>query len=260
MNKHKILYSSLIIAVVLIFSVGMGWVLAYFTDVEDAENVFVFGDVEIVPNEPNWETDNPLVPNQEVLKDPQIANNGNNEAIVFIQLQVPIDEFDMVNEDGTRGNTVTDEIFWLKTNDVSSDEHKTVFRDESNGGNWVLLNKEEGRIPGSYNTYLFGYRKGLGTSEGRISNVLHPDEKEWKSMTVTEPLFDKVQLKNYVEGTLLGGYSIKLQFYAIQAEYLTDELGTDLTAVLFPNGEFDKTKTIDKETLLNIYNLYVNSI
>ena len=250
-NKIKLRYVGLVLACALVISIAIGGTLAYFTDRTEAYNMFVFGKVEIVPDEPNWDPDDPLVPNEEVPKDPQIANNGNTEAIVFIKLQVPVDTFTAVNDDGTKGDVVTDEIFWLKTSDVSESEHKTKFNE-----NWALLSKTEGETAGSYTTYIFGYKKALGTSEGHISNPLNPDETEWAEMTKTEPLFDKVQLKNFVEGTLLGDYNIELEFYAIQAQYLADVNGKDLTAELFPNGEFDENATLDEETLRTIYNIY----
>ncbi|MCH5211710.1 MAG: hypothetical protein J1G06_01710 [Oscillospiraceae bacterium] len=255
-NKIKWRYVGLIMAGALVASIVIGGTLAYFTDKTEVYNSFVFGNVEIVPNEPNWDPEDPFVPNEEVPKDPQIANNGNTEAVVFIKLQVPVDTFTAVNDDGTKGDEVTDEIFWLKSKDVPDSEHRTQFNDVEHDGNWVLLSKTDGAEAGSYNTYLFGYQKALGTSEGHISNVLHPDDAEWAEMTKTDTLFDKVQLKNFVEGTLLGDYNIKLEFYAIQAQYLTDVNGDDLTEKLFPNGVFDENATLDAQTLRTIYGLY----
>ena len=255
-SKIKWRYIGLILACALAAIAAIGGTLSYFTDKTEVYNSFVFGNVEIVPDEPNWDPEDPLVPNEEVPKDPQIANNGNTEAIVFIKLQVPVDTFTAVNDDGTKGNEVTDEIFWLKSKDVPDSEHRTQFNDVEHGGNWVLLSKTDGAEAGSYNTYLFGYRKALGTSEGHISNVLNPDADEWAEMTKTDTLFDKVQLKNFVEGTLLGNYNVKLEFYAIQAQYLTDVNGVDLTEILFPDGKFNENATLDADALRTIYGLY----
>ena len=255
-RRFKWRYAGLILACALAAGTVIGGTLAYFTDKTEVYNSFVFGDVEIVPHEPGWDPEDPFVPNEEVPKDPQIANNGNSEAIVFIKLLVPVDTFTAVNDDGTKGDEVTDEIFWLKSKDIPDSEHRTQFNDVEHGGDWVLLSKTDGAEAGSYNTYLFGYQKALGKSDNHISNVLHPDDAEWAEMTKTGTLFDKVQLKNFVEGTLLGNYNIKLEFYAIQAQYLTDVNGNDLTEKLFPDGEFDENATLDADALRTIYSLY----
>ena len=68
---------------------------AYLTDQEHVTNTITYGSVETELEEPGWpgngtpEVQN-IFPNQEIVKDPQIENVGNNAAINFIVMEVPV--------------------------------------------------------------------------------------------------------------------------------------------------------------------------
>lgn len=86
--KKKILSIFLVVALVSIAAMGT---LAYFTDSDDAENVFTVGNVSIDLTEPNWEgegkEDAPEVyPGEALAKDPMVTNDGANPCFVRISV------------------------------------------------------------------------------------------------------------------------------------------------------------------------------
>lgn len=72
------------------------------TDTEGITNTVTVGRVNIDLEEPGYpgndsdEVKN-IIPNQEIVKDPQIENTGNNDALVFLRVEVPQETF--TNED-----------------------------------------------------------------------------------------------------------------------------------------------------------------
>lgn len=87
--KKKILAMTLCVAMLAVAVIG--GTLAYFTDTDDAENVFTVGNVDIVLTEPNWDSsgseDAPEVyPGEALAKDPTVTNNGANPCFVRIRV------------------------------------------------------------------------------------------------------------------------------------------------------------------------------
>lgn len=241
----------MVCAVVAVASV-VGVSMAYFTDTDAVTNTFTVGNVDIIPTEPNFTgLTTPAVPNQEVSKDPYIANNGSEETLVFLTVQVPVDKVTLATADGRKGTTEETELYWMKRSDVSADTWANSFHDTAAGGNWVQLSYTKGSA-GGYSTYVFGYQKALGPSSTTISNVTDQNEIN-KLDSKTEPLFDKVQLKNIVEETAYGTKNIIINAYGIQAAYLADGEGTALTESLFPGGVFDASATLTKDQLAKVY-------
>ena len=249
-KKRKVILLAAITVCVIAVAVGVGYILAYFTDKVHVDTTFTFGNVEIIPEEPDYPPDDPPdTPNEETPKNPMIFNNGSEVCIVFMEVKVPVASFTLVSEDGAERSEVTEEVFWLKANNGRDGENS--FNDITNGGNWVLLSHTESKTNGEYTTYLFGYQIALEGTDERIENVLDPSPEELAKLKHTEPLFDKVQIKNYLEGTLNGNYSIIVNSYGIQANYL-DEDGNYLF------GE-DGVLNVDKlsyETLKKIWSIY----
>ncbi len=97
MKKKK----TIIAAIVLLLGFLVGGAIAYFTDTDNATNVFTIGNVDIELEEPNWDTtddDNnnvpdasqDLMPGQTIAKDPKINNiSTTNPAYVFAKVEVP---------------------------------------------------------------------------------------------------------------------------------------------------------------------------
>ena len=98
-----------IISLVSILSVT--GIFAYLTDGDISYNKFTVGQVRIEIEEPEWEKaqdlDNngipdyaeKLIPNSIVKKDPQIINKGENSAIEYFNVKVPVRNVITANED-----------------------------------------------------------------------------------------------------------------------------------------------------------------
>lgn len=117
MRKSKKQLLRTLIACGLVVSVAAGGTVAYLTDAETATNTFTIGRVQIDLEEPGYpgndsdEVKN-IVPNQEIVKDPQIENTGNNDALTFLRVEVPQEMF-TDGDDGT-GAQKKQDLFRLK--------------------------------------------------------------------------------------------------------------------------------------------------
>ena len=200
MRKSKKQLLRTLIACGLVVSVAAGGTVAYLTDAETATNTFTVGKVKIDLEEPGYpgndsnEVKN-IVPNQEIVKDPQIENTGNNDALVFLRVEVPQETFTELDADSNVGEKKLQDLF--KLNNVSDQ--------------WELLRTETvtGEGGKAKTSYVYGYKKTLGKG------------------ATTDKLFQKVQMKNAVESDLSGNVEdIIVTACAIQA---TDIQNVNLT-------------------------------
>lgn len=200
MRKSKKQLLRTLMACGLVVSVAAGGTVAYLTDAETATNTFTVGKVKIDLEEPGYpgndsdEVKN-IIPNQEIVKDPQIENTGNNDALVFLRVEVPQEEFTELDADNNVGEKKLQDLFKLKN--VSEQ--------------WELLRTEtttdaDGKVKTSY---VYGYKKTLAKG------------------STTDKLFQKVQMKNSIEKDLEGNVEdVIVTACAIQA---TDIPDVDLT-------------------------------
>lgn len=194
MRKLKKQLLRTIIACGLVISVAAGSTVAYLSDAETATNTFTVGNVQIDLEEPGYpgndsdEVKN-IIPNQEIVKDPQIENTGNNDALAFLRVEVPQEMF--TDEDDGTGEQKKQDLFRLKG---VSDQWE-LLRTETVTG-------EDGKVKTSY---VYGYKKTLGKG------------------ATTDKLFQKVQMKNAVESDLNGNVEdIVVTACAIQATDIPD--------------------------------------
>ena len=194
MRKSKKQLLRALIACGLVVSVAAGGTVAYLTDAETATNTFTVGKVKIDLEEPGYpgndsdEVKN-IIPNQEIVKDPQIENTGNNDALVFIRVEIPQETF--TDEDDGTGEQKKQDLFRLKG---VSDQWEPL-RTETVAG-------KDGKAKTSY---VYGYKKTLGKD------------------ATTDKLFQKVQMKNAVESDLSGNVEdIIVTACAIQATDIPD--------------------------------------
>lgn len=260
-NKKKII--TLGITCGLIVAMGIGGTLAYLTDQTEATNNFTFGDVKVNTIETLWDTtdddDNGVpdmaedeVPNQQTPKSVQAENVGINDAVVFVKLTVPVENVTRVfdngrvelKSDGTHDKKMQ-EIFYFQDYGYNINYQNNGFDPK-----WVNIPEEEtgysgagGATPyldlsankfraytGSTRTYVFGYNKRL-----------KPDE-------ITTTLFEKVQIKNFLENEITprAVKNIKVETYSIQADNIVNS-----------NGQIDTTAELTHDTLKEIYDIYV---
>ena len=225
-NKKKVITT--LAACGLLGALGIGGTMAYLTDADEQTNVFTVGQVDIELDTPNFENDesveegqykiSKVLPNQEVTMDPTITNNGVNDAIVFIKMDVPAPENRIFNHDGTVADAAFTDMFYFKDAGVAINVTANNF-----DSGWTLLNdlSDQTGETGEH-TYVFGYNTKLAAKSGADG-------------TATTPLFDKAQLKNIMDfnDQMLDDVNIELTAYAIQPEYILDgNSTTDLTTDL----------------------------
>ena len=266
---------TLLLSCVLVAAAAVGIVLAYLNDSGSKDNIFRIGNVDIVVTEPDYPEDissRVMVPHSIVPKNPKIKNVGENDAFVFMKVTVPLIEAEPVKSDNMLKNPFTFEgaqripgnetmeIFKMISDAPVTAETETVpdsitdqaeknlyssdwymLDDFMYNGNWCLIDKTDNGD--NTKSYLFAYRRVLVTE----ANATHD-----YSITETEPLFDKIQLKSFVEDEDYYGsiQKIKIESYAIQSNDL-------MSVTNFNTQELDQ-KNPEKWQLKRIYNTYFN--
>lgn len=190
-KKKLVLLSSALIA-----TMAIGGISAYFTDADTATNEFVVGKVSLDLQEPNWDPEDAteIVPNEEIQKDPQILNDGENDEFVFLEVKVPYANVVTANADGTK-NVAADTELFSYTVASGWTELGTASKDEENG---VI-------------THLYVY------GSDSACTILVKD-------TTTPALFESVTFANIVEDQGLEGtdLDIVINAYGIQASNIDD--------------------------------------
>lgn len=221
MKKRRILIIAAAAACAVTLVV-VGVIRAYFTEVEVKENKITIGNISINLTEGDFDPDTtyPVVPGSVVNKAPKIANDGNRDEFVFMTVTVPKAQVTLLYESGTnKGNPKTNlaentpqQLFRLVAEptdpntalQVPSVSGRDIDFSYHSGSNtvdgWVLLASDTTGTDSDL--YVFGYNK----------KMLPADE------TVT--LFDKVQLKSFIDGEKKDGVTIGVKGYGIQADYL----------------------------------------
>lgn len=150
-------------------------------------NVITMGDVRIRLKEENWkpEENRPLHPREAVSKDPAVENTGDQDAWVFLETDIPMETFSLVDETGKK---------------KQEKRRQEIFSFQADEENWQLLRKEE--TEGAMR-YVYGFRRLLGPGE------------------TTEPLFREAWAASFLEGDL----DIKKEFtIAVNARAIQDHL------------------------------------
>lgn len=196
---------------------GVGGIMAYFTDTDEAENNFTIGNIQIDLQEPTWErlpdTDGDqvpddaedMVPGDSVAKDPQIKNVGTNDAYMFLEVKVPYANVVIANPNGTKNAAADTELFsyTVKTG-------------------WVEVGQPTKDATTGIVTHVYAY-----ATNGAMTAVAKD--------AITTSLFDSVALVNLIEGQkALDGVTpldpsaaqINIKAYAIQ----TDNVNGGVTA------------------------------
>ena len=225
-NKKTFKRISIIAAAcVLVFTMVIGGTMMYLTDNDSATNTVTVGEVKIDLTEPNWVDTNDVVPNQELPKDPQVTNTGVNDAIVFMTLQVPVENITLTADNGTKGTKANSELFWFKDTADGASTHANNF-----DSNWIHLDTRDigADLSGTTRTYVFAYNTAVAKNQ------------------TTNPLFDKIQVKNFIENEIAAGKAeqIELKSYAIQASNVL-ESGVDIA------------QTLTTANLTKIYDIFV---
>lgn len=224
MKKKQKLITTVLICV-LVFGAVIAWSFAFLRSIDEVTNTFTTRNLDILLTETEYpgnfdKSVTDILPYDEIPKNPQITNSGNNDAFVFLRITVPVVNTAIADVDGTKGEQKLQEIFYLKTNQTE----KTTLENSFNQTNWIRLeNMEEGLkitpqgdkiYESDLRTYVFGYKNSISSGQ------------------TTDPIFDKVQMKNVITD-VLGYYefqTIKVDAFGIQADYLNNmDSKTDLS-------------------------------
>lgn len=223
-------------ACAMLGAVAVGGTLAYLTDNEATTNTFTIGEVTADLLEPAWPdqdhdpnvtTDDVtlIVPNQQIDKDPQVKNTGENDIVAFLKVTVPVAEVSLVADNGEVSAKDAQELFYMKHATDAITAHANNF-----DANWIELpTHEEGTAyDATTRTYVFGYNAPLAKGD------------------TTNPLFGKVQLKNFLEDEIAVNTQedIKINAYVIQADN-----------ILGAGGLID-TDALDVTELTEIYSIF----
>ena len=219
--------------------------MAYMTDSEHAVNVVHIGQVKIDLQEPHYDPEDAkdLHPNQSVDKDPQVKNTGRNDAIVFVDVKIPTKTLSLASSSNgkRKEEETTTDMFWYKTGFAGTAAAEANGLDEENSydeDSWFLIedsyqnadgSSASSVVDGGYHSYVFALKTKLPVGE-------------------TSPtIFDRVQLKYIVEGTLDKNttYYMPILGYAIQEQNVLENSG-------------DLTTNLTKENLTKIYRIYKN--
>lgn len=166
MKRKKYL---LVVAGAMGILISAGGTAAYLSkSVNEVKNVFTAGSVKAQLIEANWDAALALraYPGQKLKKDPVVQNTGENDANVFLEVNIPMQSI-----------LVLDTVTGKKT----QKENRELFIFQADETKWTLLSKEG--VEGN-RKYIYGYK-----------SVLKPGE-------ATVPLFQEIVMVPYLEGEL----------------------------------------------------------
>ena len=242
----------------MLAAVGAGASAAYLTDGESVTNTFTVGKVSIDLTEPGYTPENevPRVPNQEIPKDPTVVNTGNNDEIVFVSFDIPMNTVKTAEYDGTvQKEAVNQELFDFRT---ESGTYSSV-----NDG-WILLGTpeeidEDNNGVSDYKTYVYGYHQVVKAAAEGKEAVGVPGEDDYQAAveaaeaTQVPPIFDYIRLANLVEGQLeKEKLRVPVRAYAIQADFLQSADNSE------GNHNIETEGMMDEATLSQIFAVFKN--
>lgn len=193
-NKKNITLLCLLISLVVIS--GIAGVSAYLLNTDEAVNTFTVGNVNIELTEPQWDATYPngyvenAIAKQVILKDPTITNTGENDAFVYMMVEVPKAYKTKV----------------LIDNNLTEKDHYQLFDYNTNEG-WELIDSHTDDVIDGYNYYLYGYKQPISKGD---------------SVTIFETIkFANItsDFKNYITGENITKLSVKVKGYAIQSNF-----------------------------------------
>ena len=220
--KKKII-TVVLILVILIITIAVTQyknIQAYYTHQAGKINKFSVGEIGVNLEEPHYDDNQIVTPNQEIAKDPTLSNTGKVDAYLRAQVYVPIsNEIKYVDEHEQVVTPTTDiELVTYQVNE-----------------GWVEVKDEDG-FSGKYidsdgNKYQVHTYKYV---EDEIEKVIKPGEK------IEKPVFDRVKIINYLDMDKTTNIKLHVKALAMQSEggtakdlwsYYINQNGTDIVEV-----------------------------
>lgn len=219
-------YALIVLSVILLALLQLNVVISYLMDHKNRNNVFALGNVRLELTEegfPSEASERIMAPRRIIPKDPRVANTGSVGEYVFLAIEVPYDELILVDEET---NQILDnrqklprELFHViskstnarsvkDTAGFSADFTVTDTGEFSYDPSWVFLKATENTTAKTH-TYYFGY-----------AALLQPGSEK------TEPLFEEIRLRNFLEGELSQEIprTVEVSAFGIQSEELLNHV------------------------------------
>lgn len=200
MSRKRRNIKAVILTFALVLVLSVGGIAAYLSDTESVTNTFTHGVVSIDLQEPSWNPNkaSQVVPDYPIAKDPQVINDGENAAFVFLEVGIPFDTARTANDDGSMNEAAEIQLFNYTVN-----------------SGWTQLGNVRRDTENNLFVYLYAY--------GSASEMT-----ALPSGGKTSALFDSVKLANIIESKSFEGAvkNISINAYAIQASSLGENQAT----------------------------------
>ncbi len=209
--KKKILAGAL--AVCMLATLAIGMTLAYFTDTDNADNVFTVGNVAIDLTE-DFEQNSKLLPGSKtqnnIEKKVFVTNTGSEDAYVRVHIAIPsilddaADTWDAAKNilHFNNSNMATGEWNWSDSLDRPSDAY-------TKNNNWNFYTTTIDEI--SYNVYVVTYETALakGVKTPAAMDQVYLDGKTTNEdiTKINETLGAEWQIKVFAEGVQATGFA-----------------------------------------------------
>ena len=224
-KKHIIILMSVVLAAALIVNLSLALLVAK----RNRDNVFSLGNVRLTLTEddfPDDRQDRTMPPKSIVPKNPKIINVGLSDAYVFMRVTVPLYEVQLIDETTNKpvGERTLREVYDLLSDDASAGTvHLNPGYTIGETGRfdyhskWVFLRSEVNAEKHTH-SYLFGYGAKL----------------DGKSNAETATLFDRLQLRNILEGELPKNVAeyVSVSAFGIQADNILNDVHVNDTSSL----------------------------
>ena len=211
MNRKKL--TALIMVLALAFTTLVGGTFAYFTDTDDATNVFTTGDVEIDLIEVFDAETAKLLPGIDVEKRVNVKNTGSEDAYVRVHIAFPA-ILDSGSEDQPQFAAYNNTLHWNFTLASTADGLWNWNADKDgdgypgNGGEWNMYQQEVDGV--LYNVYVATYETDLAYNETTEVDAIYKVylDKKVTNEGMTEILSELEQIKVLVvaEGGQKAGF------------------------------------------------------
>lgn len=167
--------TALAMVLVLGATAAIGGTLAYFTDTDEATNVFTTGNVDITLEEKFDAENAKLMPGIDITKEVDVKNEGTEKAFVRVHIAFP-SMLDSGSEDKPQYAAYNNTLHWNFSKDAIADGAWNWNADKDganypgNGGNWNMYQQEIDDV--LYNVYVATYETALGKGDV-ADNAIH---------------------------------------------------------------------------------------
>lgn len=209
-----------VLCLVALLAVGaiIGGTMAYFTDTDEAENVFTAGNVDITLNE-NFEQNSELFPGVDVTKEVFVENTGSEDAYVRVHIAFPA-----ILDDGLPGfEAFKNTLHWNFTKDSVQEgqwsqlQNSTQVGPNANYPNWPgnggTYNSYNANIDDiDYNVYVITYetalKPGTETANPAINKVYLDTKVDNADMEkIKEALDGEIKVLVFAEAGQTAGFT-----------------------------------------------------